>query len=248
LKGKYSHVTSRKVIGQLIHNRLIQSKPFTFYIGPEATPIVVHTAAVAATSTSLDAIVNGNTEEARAGMVTWKDVQVDEFVRYCEWAYRGDYTVSLRKKTKDTKDTEDPKVPKVPKYAECPERSCPGENFPRLLFAHARLYAFANDHLIEPLKKLVAKKGGDILFHLQPCRCRIRTVLQLAQYVYSAESNLPKRESEKLDYMRVKVMMCIIAFTGIGKHETFLPFLKQNREQAEDYCLLQVVIEVRYQK
>jgi hypothetical protein len=193
----------------------------------------------------LGAIVNDNTEEARAGMVTWKDVQVDEFVRFCEWAYRGDYTVSLRETPKDTKDTEDPKVPK---YAKCPERGCSGENFPRLLIAHARLYAFANDHLIEPLKKLVAKKVGDILLHSQPCHCRILAILQLARYVYSTESNLPKREREKLDYMRVKVMMCIIAFMGIGKHEAFLPFLKQNREQAENYCLLQVVFGVRYQK
>jgi hypothetical protein len=69
----------------------------------------VHAAAIAATCKSLAELVSGETKEAQAGKVTWKQVAVDDFVRFCEWAYRGDYTMSLRrKKTKDTKDTKDP--------------------------------------------------------------------------------------------------------------------------------------------
>jgi hypothetical protein len=55
--------------------------------------VVVHSAAIAATSEYFNALINGGMGEAQKGCATFKDVRVDDFVRFCEFAYRGDYTV-----------------------------------------------------------------------------------------------------------------------------------------------------------
>lgn len=83
------------------HVNLVELKPssfilshqFTFFIGKEGKPIVVHAAAIAATSQQLDALINGGMEESEKRCVRIEDVRVDDFIRFCEYAYRGDYTV-----------------------------------------------------------------------------------------------------------------------------------------------------------
>lgn len=54
---------------------------------------MVHAAAIAATSLQLDALINGGMEESEKRCAKIEDVRVDDFVRFCEYAYRGDYTV-----------------------------------------------------------------------------------------------------------------------------------------------------------
>ncbi|KAF9730276.1 hypothetical protein PMIN04_012887 [Paraphaeosphaeria minitans] len=70
----------------------IQSHQFTFFIGQEGKPIVVHAAAIAATSQQLDALINGGMEESATHCARIEDVKFDDFIRFCEYAYRGDYT------------------------------------------------------------------------------------------------------------------------------------------------------------
>ncbi|PSN59245.1 hypothetical protein BS50DRAFT_537712 [Corynespora cassiicola Philippines] len=70
----------------------IQSHQFTFFIGDEGKPIVVHAAAIAATSPQLNALINGGMEESQKLCAKIEDVQVEDFIRFCEYAYRGDYT------------------------------------------------------------------------------------------------------------------------------------------------------------
>ncbi|KAK7187451.1 uncharacterized protein CC84DRAFT_1170361 [Paraphaeosphaeria sporulosa] len=72
---------------------LIQSHQFTFFVGEEGKSIVVHAAAIAATSQQLDALINGGMEESEKRCARIGDVRVDDFIRFCEYAYRGDYTV-----------------------------------------------------------------------------------------------------------------------------------------------------------
>jgi hypothetical protein len=55
--------------------------------------VVVHSAAIAATSEYFNALINGGMSEAQKGCATFMDVRVDDFLRFCEFAYRGDYTV-----------------------------------------------------------------------------------------------------------------------------------------------------------
>jgi hypothetical protein len=73
--------------------RIIRSGQFTFLIGEEQKPIVVHAAALAAISTQMASLINGRMKEAETRCAELKDCEVDDFVRVCEYAYRGDYTV-----------------------------------------------------------------------------------------------------------------------------------------------------------
>ncbi|KAF2714609.1 hypothetical protein K504DRAFT_359261, partial [Pleomassaria siparia CBS 279.74] len=69
------------------------SNLFTFFIGQEGKPIVVHAAAIAAASQHLDALINNGMAESETRSAKIVDVEVEDFVRFCEYAYRGDYTV-----------------------------------------------------------------------------------------------------------------------------------------------------------
>jgi hypothetical protein len=55
--------------------------------------VVVHSAAIAATSEYFDALINGGMDEAQKKCARFEDVRVEDFVRFVEWAYRGDYGV-----------------------------------------------------------------------------------------------------------------------------------------------------------
>lgn len=54
-------------------------------------PIVVHAAALAATSTQMDRLINGQMKEANDKRAEIPDISVEDFTRFCEYAYRGDY-------------------------------------------------------------------------------------------------------------------------------------------------------------
>jgi hypothetical protein len=89
-------------LAELKPGSLIQSPRFTFVVGQEGKPIVVHAAAIAATSQQLDALINGGMKESEERCARFDNVQVDDFIRFCEYAYRGDYTVPpWRKSMKD---------------------------------------------------------------------------------------------------------------------------------------------------
>jgi hypothetical protein len=65
---------------------------FSFYIGKEKKPFVIHSSAVAATSGPFRALVNGNLIEAKKRCADLDDVEPEDFVRFLEYAYRRDYT------------------------------------------------------------------------------------------------------------------------------------------------------------
>ncbi|KAK7178325.1 hypothetical protein PSPO01_15634 [Paraphaeosphaeria sporulosa] len=71
----------------------MQSHLFTFCVGQEEKRIVVHAAAIAATSQQLSALMNNGMEESAMRCASLDDIEVDDFSRFCEYAYRGDYTV-----------------------------------------------------------------------------------------------------------------------------------------------------------
>jgi hypothetical protein len=54
----------------------------------------MHAAAIAATSHQPNSLINGGIEESGMRCAEIEDVKVEDFIRYCEYAYRGDYTVS----------------------------------------------------------------------------------------------------------------------------------------------------------
>ncbi|KAK7744797.1 hypothetical protein SLS62_010030 [Diatrype stigma] len=71
---------------------LVTSKLFRFLIGPERKEFTVHANAFSRLSQPLYALIYGGMTEARDGVAVWDDMDSDTFVRFCEFAYSGDYT------------------------------------------------------------------------------------------------------------------------------------------------------------
>ncbi|KAF2007371.1 hypothetical protein P154DRAFT_558639 [Amniculicola lignicola CBS 123094] len=74
---------------------LITSTQFTFMVrnGKEKKAVVVHSKAIAATCSYMKTLIQGNMIEAQSGCANIDDLDYDGFIRFCEYAYRGDYTV-----------------------------------------------------------------------------------------------------------------------------------------------------------
>ena len=70
----------------------MRSAQFTFVIGKEKTPILIHQAVLEKISAPLHALVsNGTMKESRARFATLEDVDVETFVAFVEFAYKDDY-------------------------------------------------------------------------------------------------------------------------------------------------------------
>jgi hypothetical protein len=168
---------------------LIQSKLFTFYVGEEEKPVVVHAAVIAATGQYFNALINGGMKESKEQSARLLDVRLDDFLRFCEFAYRGDYTAPP-----------------------CTDKKGHGDFLVHAL-AHARLYCFSSFRLIEPLRVLALKKIGTLLRDIDspnivepdPSPYLLGSI-ELARYVYSDASNLPGRKGcGKIDELKHRV-------------------------------------------
>ena len=72
-------------------NRLIDSSMFEFIVGPKRKVFKVHTAAISRQSQALNTLMNGRMMEALAQSATLPDLDADTFVRFCQFAYSGNY-------------------------------------------------------------------------------------------------------------------------------------------------------------
>ncbi|KIN05223.1 hypothetical protein OIDMADRAFT_25799 [Oidiodendron maius Zn] len=71
---------------------VFRSKQFVFVIGDETkTEYTVHRDLIAKQSKALNALVNGEMQETLNGRVTFEDLDDNTFVRFCQFAYTGDY-------------------------------------------------------------------------------------------------------------------------------------------------------------
>jgi hypothetical protein len=201
---------------------LIQSKLFTFYVGEEEKPVVVHAAAIAATGQYFDALINGGMKESEEGSAKLADVQFDDFMRFCEYAYRGDYTAPLPADDDETV----------------------GIDISIELLAHARLYCFASIRLIEPLQDLALEKlsialctSDKLLSSRSKCPFFMEGYLSLARYVYSDASNLPERTNfEDIDELRDRVVENIVNnIEEIDGTDEFKALMKEGGEFVWDF-------------
>lgn len=71
--------------------RIVRSPMFTFLVGAEQIPMMIHTVLVAEQSPALESLVNGSMQEATSGAVIWEDVEEDTFGRFAQFVYAGDY-------------------------------------------------------------------------------------------------------------------------------------------------------------
>ncbi|KAH9206129.1 hypothetical protein DL95DRAFT_316139, partial [Leptodontidium sp. 2 PMI_412] len=71
---------------------VFRSKQFVFIIGEVQAEFTVHAAIIAKQSKALDALINGSMKEAFARKAVFEDIEEDTFIRFCQFAYTGDYT------------------------------------------------------------------------------------------------------------------------------------------------------------
>ncbi|KAI8957248.1 hypothetical protein F5Y11DRAFT_98616 [Daldinia sp. FL1419] len=67
------------------------SKPFRFLVGTEKKEFFMHSELVARISKPLRTLVEGEWKEGKEKSAEWSDVDEGTFVRFCEFAYSGDY-------------------------------------------------------------------------------------------------------------------------------------------------------------
>ncbi|KAI1386772.1 uncharacterized protein F4822DRAFT_411175 [Hypoxylon trugodes] len=67
------------------------SKPFRFLVGPDKKEFLMHAELVGRLSKPLWTLVNGDWQEGKTGLAEWPEIDEGTFVRFCEFAYTGDY-------------------------------------------------------------------------------------------------------------------------------------------------------------
>lgn len=80
-------------------DKILSSRTFQFLVGPdcpERKPFTIHTAVVEDHSAPLAVLMNGLMREATDGIAILDDIDEQTFVRFCEYAYMGDYTPAQR--------------------------------------------------------------------------------------------------------------------------------------------------------
>jgi hypothetical protein len=60
-------------------------------VGKGRKAIIVHSAAITEHSKALRALVNNGMAESQTLSATLDDVEEDDFIRFCQFAYTGDY-------------------------------------------------------------------------------------------------------------------------------------------------------------
>ena len=89
--GKVAKYPSRGLKAYFVAS-VFRSKQFVFVIGENQALYTGHAAVIAKQSKALDALINGSMGEASEGKAILDDVEEDTFIRFCQFAYTGDYT------------------------------------------------------------------------------------------------------------------------------------------------------------
>jgi hypothetical protein len=70
---------------------MLGSELVTFLIGENKKPFMIHVAAIVSQSGALTDFVNKRMAESKSKMVLWEEVDEETFLRFCEFAYSGDF-------------------------------------------------------------------------------------------------------------------------------------------------------------
>ncbi|KAL6173863.1 hypothetical protein ACJQWK_00024 [Exserohilum turcicum] len=175
-----------------------------------------------------------------------KDVSVDDFIRFCEYAYRGDYTIprweellpepsSQNNKNDDLADDNSPKN-LILQNCESPRNRAANHNCAPVLLAHARLYCFAHLRLIMSLKSLTLQKLQKTLMSFDLHKNGVGDIIELARYTYS-NPDLPDRSGDETtdDLRKLVVEYIVCEIDTIGKCDDFIKYMEEGGEFAGDF-------------
>ncbi|KAF2132122.1 hypothetical protein P153DRAFT_394293 [Dothidotthia symphoricarpi CBS 119687] len=195
-------------------SEIMHSELFTFLIGQDEEPVVVHLGAIAALSPSLDCLVNGSMKEALENIARLPELEVEDFERICEFAYRDNYTDPEPDIIDDTDDNNStllsPSIAQIVitggisrqyvhtfitlgfgqwSAARAVISPWSGQehwevDVSDVLMAHARLYTFAEKYMIYKLKHLALHRLHQFLVSLPVNTLTRAAVVDLLVFVY----------------------------------------------------------------
>ncbi|KAK2759337.1 hypothetical protein FQN54_002815 [Arachnomyces sp. PD_36] len=70
---------------------VVASTPFKFYVGPDRKRFYAHKASIKKLSQPLSVLLDGPMSEAQSGSAILEETEEHTFVRFCQFAYTGDY-------------------------------------------------------------------------------------------------------------------------------------------------------------
>jgi hypothetical protein len=83
--------TSSRGLKLISWSSIFRSRQFLFVVGENKAEFTVHADIIGKQSQALNSLVNGSMTEASGGKATFEDIQEDTFIRFCQFAYTGDY-------------------------------------------------------------------------------------------------------------------------------------------------------------
>jgi hypothetical protein len=75
--------------------RIVDSELFTFVVGPNKKQFPVHSYAITRLSEMLENLVTNGMAESKQKLATLNDVEEEDFARFFQFAYTGDYSTPL---------------------------------------------------------------------------------------------------------------------------------------------------------
>ncbi|KAK0715480.1 hypothetical protein B0H67DRAFT_537892 [Lasiosphaeris hirsuta] len=197
--------------GKLDYESLMTSKPFKLVVGPDKKEFYMHSSLLSQQSEPLNVLVNGHMKEAAQQEVEWSDVDVGTFVRFCQWAYSGNYTdphpVVIPDESTDgqtvTIQVDDqsiiepfPTMAKSKKKGKkitteppgpfsLPEPNTSSEDYSGIMLCHAGLYVLGDRYNIALLRQLASYKLHVTLQHFVMHPVRLDAIPKLVNYVWN---------------------------------------------------------------
>ncbi|KAH8595423.1 hypothetical protein B0O99DRAFT_458079, partial [Bisporella sp. PMI_857] len=205
---------------------------FVFVVGENQAEFTVHAGIIAEQSGALKALISGYMKEASDGKAIFEDMQEDTFIRFCQFAYTGDYATPdfthipsidlpnitdldepvvkpelVMEEEEQVMVEEEEPVEEEPVEEEPPPEpnSNPAEDYTTVFLGHAQLYVFAEKWGIDVLKTLALSKLHKTLTSFTLYAVRRPDIVKLLRYTFSND-NTPDRVGV-VDDLRSLVML-----------------------------------------
>ncbi|KAF2797096.1 hypothetical protein K505DRAFT_215438, partial [Melanomma pulvis-pyrius CBS 109.77] len=199
---------------------ILESPQFTLLLGEAQEPVVVHAMAIATLSDPLNCLINGHMKEAQEKSAELPYIEKDDFLRLCEFAYRGDYTtppfgggsgdqntdsdVLARLADRDRRPDCHPRYKIASTFVTRLSRH-PGEDWTPVLLGHARMYCIADRYMIQALKDVTLfKLHHSLKGYSHDLADRSNDIIDVVHFAYSSHntSDRIEYEDEDLDDLR----------------------------------------------
>ncbi len=191
-------------------------------------------------------------KEANEKKARFAELELEDFERICEFAYRGDYTPPTWQTFPDFENSDSKKraiqptgPPRLVSLFRCVKdlsskslrdanlsslapggNYCPSQDFGPTFLAYARLYVFAEQYMVNDLKELTLRKLHLVLRSFQLYTTSSPAILELARFAYNDDYTSDHGNSKPIDKLRQLVVqfigMHVQHFNSLEDHRSLM--------------------------